>query len=157
VWTCSVCGRTFANRNQSHACGGLVPLDEHFAGREPAVRDTFDRVLAAVREIGPVTVLPEKTRIALHVRMSFAALFPRRRWLDGHVVLARRLDSPRFRRIETYSPRNVVHLFRLLGPDDVDAEVRSWLAQAYEVGAQRHLGRDGSAVRPPRPESRGTG
>jgi len=105
------------------------------------VRETFDRVLAAVREIGPVTVLPERTRIALHVRMSFAALFPRRRWLDVHVVLARRLDSPRFRRIDAYSPRNVVHLFRLARPDEVDDQVRSWLAEAYQVGEQRHLAR----------------
>ncbi|HYW22780.1 MAG TPA: DUF5655 domain-containing protein [Terriglobales bacterium] len=139
MWTCPVCGRTFANRNQSHACAGLVPLDGHFAGREPSVRQTFDRVLAVVGEIGPVTVLPERTRIALHVRMSFAALFPRRRWLDAHVVLARRLDSPRFRRIDTYSVRNVVHLFRLHGPDEVDDEVRAWLAEAYEVGRQHHL------------------
>jgi hypothetical protein len=136
---------------------GLVPLERHFEGRDPAVRETFDRLLAAVREIGPVTVLPERTRIALHVRMSFAALFPRQRWLDAHVVLARRLDSPRFRRIDTYSPRNVVHLFRLAGPDEVDDEVRSWLAEAYEVGRQHHLTRERPAVRRPPPVSRGTG
>jgi hypothetical protein len=121
---------------------GLVPLEQHFEGRNRSVRETFDGLLAAVREIGPVTVLPERTRIALHVRMSFVALFPRQRWLDGHVVLARRLESPRFRRIDTYSPRNVVHLFRLVGPADVDDEVRSWLAEAYEVGGQRHLVRE---------------
>lgn len=115
------------------------------------MRETFDRLLAAVRRIGPVTVLPEKTRIALHVRMSFAALFPRQRWLDGHVVLARRLDSPRFRRIDVYSPRNVVHLFRLRGPAEVDAEVSAWLAEAYEVGCQRHLARAPEAVRPDLP------
>jgi hypothetical protein len=149
LWTCPACGRTFANRNQSHTCGGLVPLDRHFAGRDPAVRATFDRLLDAARELGHVTVLPERTRIALHVRMSFAALFPRRRWLDGHVVLARRLDSARFRRIDTISARNVVHLFRLQGPDEVDDEVRSWLAEAYEVGERRHLGRNGSQARPP--------
>jgi len=50
----------------------------------------------------PVTVLAEKTRIALHVRMSFAAFMPRRNWLNGHLVLARRVDSPRFHKIETY-------------------------------------------------------
>ena len=84
-----------------------------------------------VSALGPVTVLPEKTRIALHVRMSFAAFMPRRRWLDGHLVLARRVDSPRFRRIETYSPRNVLHAFRLTGPDEVDEEFAGWLAEAY--------------------------
>jgi hypothetical protein len=88
-----------------------------------------------------VTVLPEKTRIALHVRMSFAAFVPRRHWLGGHLVLARRIDSPRFLRVDTYSPRNVVHAFRLTSPADVDGEFAAWLAEAYQVGARRHLGK----------------
>ena len=72
--------------------------------------------------------------------MSFAQITPRRRWLDGHVVLARRLDSPRFRRIETFSPRNHLHSFRLTNASDLDAEFRAWLAEAYAVGEQKHLG-----------------
>jgi Domain of unknown function (DUF5655) len=132
------CGRTFANRNQSHACAPLGDLDRHFALASPAVRAAFDRVLAAVSGFGPVTVLPEKTRIALQVRMSFAAFMPRRNWLGGHLVLARRIDSPRFLRVDTYSPRNVVHVFRLTSPAEVDDEFVAWLAEAYQVGAQRH-------------------
>lgn len=139
LWTCPRCGRTFANRNQSHACRSLGALDQHFAAKDASVRETFDRILRVVRGFGPVTVLSEKTRIALHVRMSFAALSPRQRWLDGHVVLARRLDSPRFKRIYVVSPRNVVHEFRLNSPDDVDGEVAAWLREAYEVGEQKHL------------------
>jgi hypothetical protein len=84
-------------------------------------------------------VLPEKTRIALHVRMSFAAFMPRRHWLGGHLVLARRIDSSRFLRVDTYSQRNVVHAFRLISPADVDEEFVAWLAEAYQVGAQKHL------------------
>ena len=103
------------------------------------MRDTFNRIQEVVEALGPVTVLPEKSRIAFHVRMSFAAVTLRRRWLDGHVVLSRRLDSPRFRRIEVVSPRNVLHAFRLTGPDEVDDEVRTWLVEAYRVGEQRHL------------------
>ena len=104
------------------------------------VRATFDRVLDVVSQFGPVTVLPEKTRIALHVRMSFAAFVPRLRWLDGHLVLARRVESTRFRRIETYSARNVLHAFRLAAPAEVDEEFAGWLAEAYAVGGQHHLG-----------------
>ena len=136
---CPRCARTFAHRNQTHTCRPLGNLDQHFAGKDPEVRLAFDAVLAEVDRLGPVTVLPESTRVALHVRMSFAAFVARRHWLDGHVVLSRRLEHPRFRRIEEYSPRNVVHAFRLLGPDDVDADVRSWLAEAYLVGRQDHL------------------
>ena len=96
-------------------------------------------MVAAIRAIGPVEVLPEKTRIAFHVRMSFAQVTPRRKWLDGHIVLARRLDSPRFRSVQTFSPRNHLHTFRLETPSDIDDEFRRWLAEAYAVGEQKHL------------------
>jgi hypothetical protein len=92
-----------------------------------------------------VIVIPEKTRIAFQVRMSFAQVTPRKRWLDGHVVLARRLPHPRFRRIDTISPRNHVHHFRLVSPVEVDSDFRAWLREAYAVGAQEHLQRDGGA------------
>ena len=136
MWICPACGRQFANLNQSHTCAPLGDLDRHFARVSPQVRATFDGVLAVVRGMGPVEVLPEKTRIALHVRMSFAAFMPRRNWLSGHLVLARRIDSPRFTRADTMSPGNVVHMFRLSSPADVDEEFAAWLAEAYRVGTQ---------------------
>jgi hypothetical protein len=141
LWTCPRCGRGFANRNQTHTCRPLVALDAHFDGNPPEIRAIFDAVLAVAERCGPVTVLPERTRIALAARMSFCALQPRRAWVDGHVVLARRLESPRFRRIETLGPRNHLHTFRLASLEEVDDEVAAWLAEAYEVGMQRHLGR----------------
>ena len=140
LWRCAKCRRVFANRNQSHACGRYT-LAHHFRGKPPAVRALFRQVAAAIRAIGPVRVLPEKTRIAFQVRMSFAQVTPRREWLDGHVVLARRLAHPRFRQVQTISPRNHVHVFRLSSPGDLDADFRAWLAEAYQVGEQRHLTR----------------
>jgi hypothetical protein len=86
LWTCPACGRTFANRNQTHTCAPLGSLDGHFARSEPQVRATFDALRAHVE---PVDVLAEKSRIAFHVRMSFAAFVPRRAWLDGHLIVAR--------------------------------------------------------------------
>jgi hypothetical protein len=141
MWACPECGRSFASRNQVHTCAALGDLDRHFARASPQVRATFDAVLAAVSALGPVQVLAEKTRIALQVRMSFAAFMPRRSWLNGHLVLARRIESPRFLRIETLSPHNIVHTFRLDAPAEVDEEFAAWLAEAYQVGAQQHLRR----------------
>ena len=141
MWTCPQCGRTFANHNQTHTCARLGELDRHFARSEPRVRATFDRVLAVVADLGPVDVLPEKTRIALHARMSFAAFMPRRAWLAGHLVLARQIDSPRFTKIDTFSPSNVVHQFKLRAPEEVDDQFAAWLAEAYQVGIQEHLRR----------------
>jgi hypothetical protein len=137
LWRCAKCRRGFANRNQPHACGRYT-LAHHFQGKPPAIRALFDEIVAALRAIGPVRILPEKTRIAFQVRMSFAQVTPRQRWLDGHVVLARRLDHPRFRRIETFSPRNHLHAFRITEGAELDAEFRAWLAEAYLVGDQQH-------------------
>ena len=139
LWTCEKCGRTFANRNQSHTCRPLGDLASHFHGKDQAVRETFDRIVEVVQGLGPVQVLAEKTRIALHARMSFAAFTPRIHWLDGHVVLAEQLESTRFTKVEVYSPRNILHAFRLHTPTEVDAEVIDWFTRAYTVGQQRHL------------------
>jgi hypothetical protein len=140
LWRCPECDRYFANSNQSHACG-RYDLKRHFLGKAPKVRALFDAFLRQVRLCGPVTVLPEKTRIAFQVRMSFAQLTPRRAWLDGHLVLARRVEHPRFHRIETISPRNHVHHFRLASAADLDADLQRFLSEAYAVGEQRHLSR----------------
>ena len=141
LWQCPKCKRKFANRNQSHFCGNH-DLEHHFEGKAREVREIYNAVLKAIRRCGPVTVLPEKTRIAFQVRMSFAQLTTRSKWVDGHVVLARRFEQSRFRKIETISPRNHVHHFRLMSVADVDAEFESWLAEAYAVGEQKHLQKD---------------
>ena len=138
LWICPACGRTFANVNQTHTCATLGDVEDHFARSDPVVRATFDQVLAVLADVGPLAVLPEKSRIALHVRMSFAAFMPRRHWLDGHLVLARHATHPAFRKIEMYSPRNVLHTLRLIHPDEV-AGLSALLSEAYRVGAQQHL------------------
>ena len=138
LWICPRCDRSFAARNATHTCSPLKDLEDHFRGKSEEVMAIFDAMVGEVTKLGPVTVLPEKTRIALQVRMSFAAFTPRRQWLNGHLVLARRIDSPRFTRIETFSPRNVLHAFRLTSPAEVDAEMVGWLREAYQVGRQLH-------------------
>jgi hypothetical protein len=138
LWRCPDCGRAFANRNQSHSCG-RHDLAHHFLGKPPEIRRLYDAVVACVKAIGPVRVVPEKTRIAFQVRMSFAQVAPRRQWLDGHVVLARRFEHPRFRSVQTFSPRNHLHTFRLTSLADIDDDFRAWMVEAYDVGAQRHL------------------
>ena len=138
LWQCPQCGRAFANRNQTHACGPL-DLEHHFAGRSPQVREIFDRFVAMLESFGPVTVLPEKTRIAFQVRMSFAQLTVRRHWVTGHLVLARRLEDPLFTKVESFSPRNHAHHFRLDSADDVE-RLLDFAGEAYGVGRQEHLG-----------------
>lgn len=132
------CGRRFANRNQTHACGrhGLEP---HFEGKSREVRGLFDALVGLLQGFGPLTILPEKTRIAFQVRMSFAAVSVRSTHLVGHFVFGRRVDHPRFLRVETYSPRNHLHAFRVASLADLDEQFAEWAREAYAVGEQKHL------------------
>ena len=71
--------------------------------------------------------------------MRFAALMPQKDTLKGHLVPARRCPSDRFEKVETYSPRNHVHVFRLRSEDDFDEHFRARISEAYNVGRQEHL------------------
>lgn len=138
LWRCPECGRRFANKNQSHTCSD-VSLESHFDGKSAEVREMFDALVAMIKKCGPVKVLPEKTRIAFQVRMSFIAVQVRRNYLIGHFVFARRVEHPRFNRVETFSPRNHLHAFRLESLSELDDQFAAWVREAHAVGEQKHL------------------
>ena len=138
MWKCPKCKRLFAKRNQSHFCSSYT-LREHLADKSATAVALFRAFTRLVRRCGAVRVVPEKTRIAFQVRMSFAAVSLRKESMAGHVVLARRLNHPRFTKIESLSPRNHVHSFRFESLEEIDREVFEWLREAYRVGQQRHL------------------
>jgi len=138
MWKCARCGRRFANRNQSHFCSRHT-LQEHLRGSNPHVIALYRHFVKMVRRCGRVSILPEKTRIAFQVRMSFAVVSFRRDKLRGHLVLARRIENPMFLSIETISPRNHVHSFELHSKSQLDGEFLNFLSEAYRVGQQLHL------------------
>jgi hypothetical protein len=155
LWQCPVCGQTFTGRNMPHSCL-VVPLEQHFAGRSPVLRAAFDAFVDAARTNGPLTINSTKSRITLQVRMRFAGVEPRRDHLRAHLVLTRHIDHPRLT-VEYLEPRNYVHRLKLTQPADVDAELTAWLAEAYDVGAQRHLTRQPPPAAPPAPDRPSTG
>jgi predicted transport protein len=138
MWRCPVCRREFANRNQSHACG-THDLEAHFQGKPAGIRGLYDQFVAQVRRCGPVTILPEKTRIAFQVRMSFAAVQVQRSKITGHLVLAERHERPCFARVDYISRSNHVHHFTIAKAEDLNEELRGFIQQAYRVGEQKHL------------------
>jgi len=139
MWKCDECGRTFANLNQTHTCAPLGTLDTHFAKRSPELRRLFAALAKAVRACGPHEVLAEKTRISFHRRMSFISVYLRKDHLILGIVLAQRIEHPRFDSVQTFSPRNHLHNLRLRSVAEIDNDLRAWIRAAYDVGEQRHL------------------
>jgi hypothetical protein len=115
-------------------------VEAFLRGRSEHATALFRRFCELVEACGPVTYAAARTRVGFQVRMIFAAVNRlSHRSLDAHVILARRLDNPRFRRIESFSPRNHLHAFRVSDLAELDAEVEDWLREAYKVGKQEHL------------------
>jgi hypothetical protein len=82
-----------------------------------------------VKRCGPIRVVPEKTRIAIQVRMSFAAVSLRRDRIVGRVVLARRVENSRFTKIEYISPAITSIL-------SVSIRARNWIAKCSPGSAR---------------------
>lgn len=139
LWTCPRCGQRFVNRNQYHACA-RYDLEDLFRGKPPEIRALYERVRGMVEACGPVTVVPYRDKVSFMVRVRFAGAVPRQRWLDLAFWLPRRVDAPRFHRVETIGPSVHLHLLRVTDEAQLDAEVAGWLAEAYAVGRQEPLG-----------------
>ncbi len=135
LWLCPDCGRRFVSVNRNHSCGRFN-LEDHFAGKEPFVRELYELLLENLRQFGPVSVFPVKTRIVFQAEVQFAAAMPRRRWLDGYFWLRRQAAHPRIRHIEMGIFRDYGHIFRLARPGDLDKELVDLLREAYMVGCE---------------------
>jgi hypothetical protein len=139
LWRCPKCSRQFANRNQEHSCGKYT-VEDFLIGKGQEAASLYRAFEQLVLGLGPVLLAPAKTRVGFQERMIFAAVNKLTSdKLGAHVVLARRLESPRFAKIETISPRNHVHHFTIRHVRELDEEVAAWLREACQVGLQLHL------------------
>ena len=111
-------------------------VDGQYRDRE-TLRPIYERLVAEVAAIGPVTLQTRKTYVSLvGPRRTFAAIQPTTK---TRVDLGLRLDDvAAVGRLEA-SPgapqAAMTHRLRLAAPDDVDTEVVGWLRRAYDANA----------------------
>lgn len=141
LWTCPRCGARFVTRNMSHGCGDYT-VDGFFEGKPAKARELYEALVRTLGEIGPFEQVPTKTRIAFMVRVRFAAVNRvRKDGLACHMWLKRRVESPRFPKVELLGRSDWVHYFVLRSEEELDEELRGWMREAYDVGLQTHLAR----------------
>jgi len=80
LWHCPRCGAKLVTRDMWHSCGNYT-IKDLFARSEPNVIRIFRTLAAMVRECGPVTIIPQKTRVVFQVRVRFLGCTPRRSYL----------------------------------------------------------------------------
>lgn len=138
LWRCPQCGERFVTAGLWHSCG-KYRLEDLFARSEPHVLRLYRKYEKLVRAIGPIHVIPQKTRIVFQVQVRFAGAVPRRSHLRVGFWLTRKLKNPRFQKVETYTPRAHGHFLALASEDEFDAEFKGWMREAYRIGERKHL------------------
>jgi hypothetical protein len=138
LWTCPQCGHQFVSRNLWHSCG-IYELEDHFKGKDPILREIFDRLVELTNQHGPVTVYAQKSRIVFMVQVRFANLVVRKRWLDFGLWLTRRVEHPLLRKTAVFGPNSFGLGFRLSRPEDIDPALEALIVEAYKTGRREHL------------------
>jgi hypothetical protein len=111
-------------------------VEDHFDGKSPAVRETYDRLLAVLGEIGPFEEDPKKTSIHLNRASALAGVEVRREYLLLNLKADHPPESPRVAKLEQLSARRYHFKVQLASPQEVDAELRQWLAEAYALSGK---------------------
>jgi hypothetical protein len=119
-----------------------VPLSTFFRGR-PQARRLFASVARAVQSAGPSSRRVTPTQIVFEAERPFAWAWCPGRWLRGataplvlSIALPRRDRSPRWKEVVRPAPRRWMHHLELHDADDLDAEVRRWLIEAWRAARQ---------------------
>ena len=116
------------------------PLEvEAFLADSGVALVAFGRAQEAVTALGPAQLRLSATQVTWARRRGFAFLWLPGRWLGSRgapavlsIASTRRIPSPRWKQVVEVRPGLWMHHLELAGADDVDDEVRRWLAAAYD-------------------------
>ena len=106
-------------------------IKSHFEGKDPAVRQIYDRLLKAAGKFGPVVEEPKKTSIHLVNKTAFAGVATRKSAIVLTIKSDRSLKNRRIHKSEQTSKNRFHHEVKLKSPAEVDAELIEWLNSAY--------------------------
>jgi Domain of unknown function (DUF5655) len=115
-----------------------ISVASHFDGKQPNVKATYDYLIAALNEFGPVTEAPKQTSIHLENATGFAGVYTRKSYILLHFRTDYRIDSPRIEKTEQLSARRFKHAVSLESENDVNDELLVWLKDAYELAAAKN-------------------
>jgi len=108
-------------------------VDSHFDGRSPAVREIYNAIVAASQKFGEIAEDPKKTSIHLNNKTAFAGIATRREFLILTIKSDRDIKSVRIFKREQTSANRWHHEIKLHNVKDVNAELKSWLKEAYHL------------------------
>ena len=108
-------------------------VKDHFTNRQPTVKASYDAIVKAAEQFGPVKQEAKKTSIHLVRKTAFAGVATRQSVLILTLKSTSDLKSERVARREQVSASRWHVEVRIDSPQAVDAELKKWLKAAYEL------------------------
>jgi hypothetical protein len=108
-------------------------IAHHFSNKDPIVKEIYDTILNAAKELGAVREDAKKTSIHLVNNSPFAGIATRKSYLILTVKSKTDLKSSRIARREQASASRWHLEIKLESPGSVDTEVIKWLKASYEI------------------------
>jgi len=115
------------------ATAPIHSIDSHFIGKDPSVRKIYDAILKVAKTCGPVSEEAKKTSIHLVRKSAFAGVATRKSYLILTVKSKAQLESQRIFRREQASASRWHSEIKLESPAAVDAELKAWLKNSFEI------------------------
>ena len=109
-----------------------MALEEYFSTGPPHERPVCEAVIAYLESLGPIHVEPVSVGIFVKKAGSFVELRPMTKWVAMSFPLPRRVVDRRIARKPYDAGRRLYHVVNLRTPDDLDDQVREWLAESYD-------------------------
>jgi Domain of unknown function (DUF5655) len=108
-----------------------MTLEEYFSTGPALERPVFEAVIAALAEVGPVTVEPLSVGIFLKRAQTFAELRPMRQWVALSFGLRRRASHRTITRTVVEYNGRYHHVANLRSVTDFDATLADLVIEAY--------------------------
>jgi hypothetical protein len=135
LWICPQCGRALTIAHQEHSCGRFE-LASHFLKKDPIGLVALDWMQEVFRHMGPIDIVSMKTMIGFAQGVNVAFIRTKRQGVEISVVLTRPLESARVIAAVPYSKAKTIYRVLVTTEHDLDAELESWLREAYETSAK---------------------
>jgi len=129
-WTCPKCLKRFAKLNQHHMCE-RVGVEEVASVTTPELEEVLKRLIAFTSRLPGCQVSTSKKAVTFSLKVAFAFVHPKPRWLDLCLFLSEAPDDPRLKRVTSYSKKRLACFLRLHEAEEYDSSVNDLLVRAH--------------------------
>jgi Domain of unknown function (DUF5655) len=132
---CPNCEREFASANQAHVCVPGITVTDLLARHPQWVSEIYCAVINHLNSLGPVHEDAVNVGIFLKSDRKIAEFRPRVRSVQLGLYLPYELSDDRIARALPAAADRVIHLINLTRANQVDDQLRDWLAEAYDFNS----------------------